>query len=105
MLRWASDWDAAGAVADARRATELNPQYPLGHTHRAIVLSALGRHDEAFAWLDRALSDRNLQAALHVNGDPRLAPIASDPRMTAILQRMRLRSESGPTVAPTIEIR
>lgn len=240
VLRWASDWDAAGAVADARRATELNPQYPLGHTHRAIVLSALGRHDEAlasvmrgfdldptgqvtnhhltwvliragrydeaidrcrkalefdpqfatarawlglalsltgnadasvaefrtahestgfdisafelvralalagrrdeaeavlatmqakfdrdyadpygfaiahaslgrhdeaFAWLDRALSDRNLQAALHVNGDPRLAPIASDPRMTAILQRMRLRSEGGPMVAPTIEIR
>ncbi|HJZ96339.1 MAG TPA: protein kinase, partial [Candidatus Solibacter sp.] len=41
------DWNWAEAERLHKRAVELNPDFWLGHTHYAMLLSALGRHEEA----------------------------------------------------------
>ena len=56
----------------------------------ATVYAALGQADLAFQWLERACQDRTCWFALFVNGDPRLDPLRSDPRMTDLLQRVGL---------------
>ena len=84
----------AGREADARRKLEemhrkFDESYaePYGF---AIAYTALGEIDKAFEWLERASRDRTGLFALWVNGDPRMAPLHGDPRMTAILRRMGL---------------
>jgi serine/threonine protein kinase/Tfp pilus assembly protein PilF len=54
-LRCAADWDWAAAEADARRSVELKPGYWLGHSHLALLLSSLGRHEEAMEAARHAL--------------------------------------------------
>jgi tetratricopeptide (TPR) repeat protein len=49
------DWDWAGAERSLRRAVELKPEYFLAHDHYAILLSAIGRHDEAVREVRRGL--------------------------------------------------
>ncbi len=49
------DWDWAGAEKEFRRAIELNPGYATAHDFFAfIVLSRMGRHDEAIAEIHKA---------------------------------------------------
>lgn len=48
------DWDWAGAERDFRRAIELNPNYARAHLGYALLLSCLGRGDEALAEIKRA---------------------------------------------------
>ena len=45
----------AGAERNLRRAVELKPDYWLAHTHYGMVLSALGRHEEAVREVRRGL--------------------------------------------------
>jgi DNA-binding winged helix-turn-helix (wHTH) protein/TolB-like protein/Tfp pilus assembly protein PilF len=49
------DWDWAGAEGDFRRAIELNPNYARAHLGYALLLSCLGRGDEALAEIKRAM--------------------------------------------------
>ncbi len=49
------DWDWAGAERQMLRALELNPGYAMGHDRYAILLSTLGRHEEAIPRVLRAL--------------------------------------------------
>jgi len=46
------DWSAA--ESGLKRAIELNPSYPVAHQWYALLLSSLGRHDEAIAEAKRA---------------------------------------------------
>jgi TolB-like protein/Tfp pilus assembly protein PilF len=49
------DWDWAGAENEFHRALDLNPNYaPAHHWYGNLLLSPLGRHDEAIAELKRA---------------------------------------------------
>jgi TolB-like protein len=47
VLQSCMDWDWAGAERSMLRAIELKPEYWLAHTHYGMVLSGMGRHDEA----------------------------------------------------------
>lgn len=49
------DWDWAAAESDFRRAIELNPNYARAHLGYALLLSCLGRSDEALAEIKRAM--------------------------------------------------
>jgi DNA-binding winged helix-turn-helix (wHTH) protein/TolB-like protein/tetratricopeptide (TPR) repeat protein len=49
------DWDWAGAERDFRRAIELNPNYARAHLGYALLLSCLGRGDEALNEIKRAM--------------------------------------------------
>jgi tetratricopeptide (TPR) repeat protein len=50
LLEW--DWNAAEAAL--RRAVELDSRYALAHRRLGVVLSQMGRHDEALAVMHRA---------------------------------------------------
>jgi DNA-binding winged helix-turn-helix (wHTH) protein/TolB-like protein/Flp pilus assembly protein TadD len=49
------DWDWEGAEKEARRALEIRPNYSVTHQGYAVLLSCLGRHEEALDEVDRAL--------------------------------------------------
>jgi TolB-like protein/Flp pilus assembly protein TadD len=68
------DWDYLAAEKEFRRAIELDPQYPTAHHWYSLLLSDLGRHEEAIAESERAyeidpLSPiiSNLRAAVSYN--------------------------------------
>ncbi|HEU4509843.1 MAG TPA: tetratricopeptide repeat protein [Pyrinomonadaceae bacterium] len=48
------DWDWTGAEGDFKRAIELNPNYARAHLGYALLLSSLGRGDEALVEIKRA---------------------------------------------------
>jgi TolB-like protein/DNA-binding winged helix-turn-helix (wHTH) protein/Flp pilus assembly protein TadD len=48
------DWDWLAAERELRRAIELKPSYVVGHHWYAEYLSAMGRHEQAFAEIRRA---------------------------------------------------
>lgn len=49
------DWEWAGAEREFRRAIELNPNYARAHLGYALLLSCLGRGDEALVEIKRAM--------------------------------------------------
>ena len=49
------DWDWTGAEREFRRAIELNPNYARAHLGYALLLSCLGRSDEALVEIKRAM--------------------------------------------------
>jgi DNA-binding winged helix-turn-helix (wHTH) protein/Tfp pilus assembly protein PilF len=49
------DWDFPAAETACRRAVELDPKSPDAHYELAMLLSLLGRHDEALAAIDTAV--------------------------------------------------
>ncbi len=49
------DWDWEGTERDFRRAIKLNPNYAKAHLWYGLLLSSLGRHDEALAEIKRAI--------------------------------------------------
>lgn len=55
----------------------------------AIVLAQLGRKDDAFLWLDRAISKR-VRGVTMLKSDPLFRALHSDPRFAALLRRMGL---------------
>src|SRR5207302_87333 len=48
------DWHFGAAEAEYKRAIDLNPDYPTAHHWYAILLSRLGRYDEAIREAERA---------------------------------------------------
>ncbi len=48
------DWDFSAAEKEYRRAIELDPKYPTGHSWYSLLMSWLGRHEEAIAESERA---------------------------------------------------
>jgi TolB-like protein/DNA-binding winged helix-turn-helix (wHTH) protein/Tfp pilus assembly protein PilF len=58
-------------------------------THLATVYVALGRNDEAFAWLEKAYQVRS-RDLLYLRDDPRFASLHSDPRFADLLRRVGL---------------
>ena len=50
------DWDWNGAENDFKRAIELNPNYSKAHLWYALLLSSLGRNEEALAEIKRAIA-------------------------------------------------
>ncbi len=59
--------------------------------HVAVIYGALGQTDEAFLWLDRAYEERSPWIG-YVREDPRTEDLRSDPRFSALLQKVRLNS-------------
>jgi tetratricopeptide (TPR) repeat protein len=54
FVRFRVDWDWPGAQASFERACELNPGHAAVHHRYALLLSALGRHDDALREIQRA---------------------------------------------------
>lgn len=54
FVKFRVDWDWPGAQASFERACELNPGHAPAHHRYALLLSALGRHDQAIAEIRRA---------------------------------------------------
>ena len=54
FVRFRVDWDWPRAQASFERACELNPGHAAAHHRYALLLSALGRHDEAIGEIQRA---------------------------------------------------
>ena len=55
----------------------------------ALVYAGLGDRDQAFARLDRAVTDRS-DAVVYLEVEPRLDSLRSDPRFTALVRRVGL---------------
>ncbi len=55
----------------------------------AVIYSGLGRRDEAFAWLGRAVEQRPFWLSL-IKVDPRLEILRADPRFVEVLRQLRL---------------
>ncbi len=64
------DWDWPAAERECLQAIELNPGYAFGHDRYALLLSGMGRHEEAIAEAERALEVDPLNLLTHtVVGD------------------------------------
>ncbi len=83
----------AGQVEEAERMLrELEARGEQGaavHYWVAIVLSALGRFDDAFDHLDRALEDGD-PSLLYISGAPSVQGLQDDPRFAEVLDRLGL---------------
>jgi DNA-binding winged helix-turn-helix (wHTH) protein/tetratricopeptide (TPR) repeat protein len=53
-VRMIFDWDWSGALAALNHAATLHPELPEAHSSRALLLSALGRYEEALREIRRA---------------------------------------------------
>ncbi len=53
----------------------------------AAAYAGLGQHDEAFAWLERALDGRSSRL-LYLRNDPRFTDLRGDPRFAALVSRV-----------------
>lgn len=60
-----------------------------GAYQAATVFALLGKRDEAFQWLDRAIKDRE-DAVLELKQDPFLVTLRPDPRFPTLLRRIGL---------------
>jgi len=54
LIKTNYDWDWAGAESEFKRAIELDPSYPTAHHWYSMLLSDLGRLDEALSEIKRA---------------------------------------------------
>ena len=56
----------------------------------AIIHAGLGDKDQAFAWLDRAYTERSYILAVYLPTDARLDPLRDDPRFNNLIRRVGL---------------
>jgi tetratricopeptide (TPR) repeat protein len=68
-------------------------------SHIASIYVALGDHDEAFHWLNRAVAGHGV-AVVWLRVDPRFDPVRSDNRFEAILARLGLAAAGTRPPAP-----
>ena len=54
MIKFAYDWDWAGAERELKRAMELNPGYSLAYVRYGLYLTAVGRYPEAIPYFQEA---------------------------------------------------
>jgi TolB-like protein/Flp pilus assembly protein TadD len=83
--------DALGRKSEADAALALAVQSHGGQRAYLIALIYAARHqpDQAFAWLERAIRQRDGDM-LYIKGDPMAASLVSDPRYRLIMQKMQL---------------
>jgi eukaryotic-like serine/threonine-protein kinase len=85
---WAGDHEEASRLVSAAIA---DPQVRYLSPYRiARVYVALGDHDAAFQWLERALSDRSLGSTTCLSRDPALISIRNDERFERYLRALHL---------------
>jgi DNA-binding winged helix-turn-helix (wHTH) protein/tetratricopeptide (TPR) repeat protein len=80
----------AGDRATARQKLKQALNSPNGYVvpyFVATVYAALGDHEQAFAWLERAYSERSIYLAW-LKTDPRLSSLRADPRFADLLRRV-----------------
>jgi TolB-like protein/Tfp pilus assembly protein PilF len=93
----------AYAVSGQRKGAEQTLQALLEHTKKsytspfdiATIYAALGDNEKAFAWMDRAVSDRS-SWLVYSKWEPRLNPLRSDPRFQQILSRIGFSTGTNP---------
>jgi len=80
--------DAMGILAqlDSIKRTRYVTSYAV-----ALVYTALGQKDQAFAWLNKGVDERT-HWLVWLNRDTRWDPLRADPRFTALLHRVGLPS-------------
>jgi len=83
----AYDWDWRAAEREFRRAIELNPSYPVAHSHYSTLLSVLGRHEEAIAEARRGRELDPLSPLMSVNLGWRFHSARDYPRALEQYQR------------------
>lgn len=76
--------EALGIVRDVERRAA---RQPVAAPNLALAWTALGDHDRAFAWLDRALEQRLFLARI-VTVHPGFAPLRADPRYAEVLRKL-----------------
>jgi tetratricopeptide (TPR) repeat protein len=86
---FATDGGTAQARAMLAEMLELSNTRHVSPYHFAIVHTALGETDQAFARLEEAYAVRS-EALVWLKVDPRLDPLRRDPRFIALLQRVGL---------------
>jgi serine/threonine protein kinase/tetratricopeptide (TPR) repeat protein len=78
---------ALDLIAQAEKLTDASEP----SDHAAIALgsayAALGRRDKAFYWLEKYHPKANLHFQLHLQRDPQLDPLRSDPRFQRLISR------------------
>ena len=57
--------------------------------HLAVIHGALGDVDQAMLWLERAYDEKSPWIA-YMRVDPRVDPLRSDPRFSALLKKAKL---------------
>jgi len=89
----AATGDRAGALAEAKRASDLSTArpYPLADYAVACIHAQTGERDEALRYLDRALRTKSLSlnaiiSPAYIRDDPALTPLRGDPRFAELLR-------------------
>jgi serine/threonine-protein kinase len=87
---------AAGRRADALKIIEqlkglVGQQRYVSPYSVALIYVALGEHDAAFEWLERAYQERD-ESYIHLKVDPRLDDLRTDPRFIERLRQINLAS-------------
>jgi Flp pilus assembly protein TadD len=75
-----------------RRLVELAPENPVSHYNLACSYALLGRLDLAFASLDLAVA-RGYRDLAHLDRDPDLDPLRSDPRFALLRAKVAAEQE------------
>jgi serine/threonine-protein kinase len=81
------------ALAGLRGLLEVAKERDVAAAAIASVYVALGDHDQAFWWLDKAVDGRDWHFAYTMHW-PRWDPLRGDPRFASLLRRMRLPSST-----------
>ncbi len=83
----------AGRRADAQQVlkslTEAAKKSYVSPFDMAVIYTALGDKDAAFAWLDKAVAERST-FLVYSKWEPRIDPLRSDPRFNQLLRRIGL---------------
>jgi DNA-binding winged helix-turn-helix (wHTH) protein/TolB-like protein/Flp pilus assembly protein TadD len=77
------------ALTIVRSLEERSEREPMASANLALAWTALGDHDRAFYWLERAYRDRIFLLRV-VTVQPGYAPLRSDPRYAELVRRMGL---------------
>lgn len=83
----------AGRISEARGVLKglLDSKEPVSPFFIALVYTAMGEKDDAFLWLNKAVTERS-GSVRYLKIEPRLDPLRSDPRFDGLLRRVGLKS-------------
>jgi TolB-like protein/Tfp pilus assembly protein PilF len=79
--------ESGQAVRILEELEDWSKRYYVSPFHRARIYAALGRRDEAFAWLETAYEERSFYLSWF-KVEPELDPLRSDPRFQSLLDRL-----------------